>query len=215
MKIKWLGHASFLITSEDGLRVITDPYSVGGGISYGKIQESADIVTVSHRHGDHSNVAAVKGKPEILNTPGKKSVRGIDFQGITSYHDDSGGRHRGENIIFCFTLDGTKVCHLGDLGHQLSNSQISEIDKVDILLIPIGGHFTIDASGAGMICSRLNPGVVIPMHYRTARCEYPIAGVEDFIKGKKNVRQLDSAEVEFKRDQLSSETEIVVLKHAL
>lgn len=215
MKIKWLGHASFLITAEDGLRIITDPYSVGGGISYGEIHESADIVTVSHGHYDHNNVAAVKGKPEVLNTLGKKSARGIDFQGIPSYHDESGGRQRGENIIFCFTVDGMKVCHLGDLGHQPDNSQFSAIDKVDVLLVPVGGYFTIDARGAGMICEKLDPKIVIPMHYRTDKCDLNISGVEDFVKGKKNVRKMDSAEVELKKDQLSGETEIVVLKHAL
>lgn len=218
MRIKWLGHASFLITTEKGLKIITDPYSVGGGISYKKIEESADIVTVSHKHGDHDNVATVKGRPEVVNAPGRRNVKGVDFQGINSYHDDTGGRQRGKNIIFCFSVDGIKVCHLGDLGQQLDASQITEIteiDKVDILLIPVGGHFTIDAKGAGKICQKLNPKVVIPMHYKTAKCEYPIAGVDDFIKGKNNIRQLDVAEVEFQKDQLPSETEIVVLKHAL
>lgn len=215
MKIKWLGHASFLIKSEDGLKIITDPYTVGGGISYANIQESADIVMVSHGHGDHSNVAAVKGKPEILKTPGKKSARGVDFQGIPSYHDEAGGKQRGENIIFCFTLDGMKVCHLGDLGQQLDSSQIAGIGKVDILMIPVGGYFTIDAKGAGIICEKLNPRAVIPMHYRTSKCDFPIAGVDDFIMGRKNVRQPDTAEVEFKGDQLPGETEIIVLKHAL
>lgn len=214
MKIKWLGHASFLMTSEKGLKIITDPYSVGGGINYARIEEGADIVTVSHKHGDHDNVTAVKGKPQIVDALGKRSVKGMDFQGIPSYHDNAGGRQRGSNIIFCFNVDGIRVCHLGDLGQQLDSSQITEIDEVDILLIPVGGHFTIDAKDADKVCQKLNPRVAIPMHYKTAKCEYPIAGVDDFIKGKENVRQLNAAEVDFKKDQLPSETEIVVLKHA-
>jgi L-ascorbate metabolism protein UlaG (beta-lactamase superfamily) len=212
--IKWLGHSSFLITSEKGLKIITDPYSIGGGISYARIEESADIVTVSHKHGDHNNIAAVKGKPEAVNAPGKRSVKGIDFRGIHSYHDDAGGRQRGSNIIFCFTVDEMKICHLGDLGQQLDASQITEIGEVDILLLPIGGYFTIDARGAGKICEKLNPRIAIPMHYKTAKCDYPIAGVDDFIKGKKNVRKLDTAEVYLKKDRLSDKTEILVLKHA-
>jgi L-ascorbate metabolism protein UlaG (beta-lactamase superfamily) len=215
MKIKWLGHASFLITSEKGLKIITDPYSVGGGINYNQIEESADIVVVSHKHGDHDNVAAVKGKPEVVSTSGKRSVKKVDFIGIPSYHDEAKGKQRGANIIFCFTVDGMRICHLGDLGHQPDASQIAEINMVDILFIPVGGHFTIDAKNASKVCEKLNPRVVIPMHYKTTKCEYMIAGVDDFLKGKRNVRQLDVAEVEFRKDQLPIKTEIVVLKHAL
>jgi len=215
VRIKWLGHASFLITAEDGLKIITDPYSVGGGISYGAIEEAADIVAVSHKHGDHYNVAAVKGKPEVIDSPGSRIVRGIDFHGIPSYHDDAGGRQRGQNIIFCMTVDEMRICHLGDLGHQLDASQIAEINGVDILLIPVGGYFTIDAKVASNVCEKLGPGVVIPMHYKTAKCDYPISGVEDFLKDKKDVRQPNVAEVEFKKDGLPATTEIIVLKHAL
>ncbi len=215
MKIKWLGHASFLITSEEGLKIITDPYSVGGGINYGKIQETADIVVVSHDHPDHGNVAAVKGKPEVVSTLGSRRVKGIEFKGIASYHDEAKGRQRGPNIIFCFTVDGVRICYLADLGHQLDASQITEIGGVDILLIPVGGFYTIDAKGAAKVCEQLSPKVVIPMHYKTAKCDYPISGVDDFLKGRKNVRRLDVAEVEFKKEQLPSATETVVLKHAL
>jgi len=215
MKVKWLGHASFLITSEEGLKIITDPYSVGGGINYGRIEESADIVLVSHKHGDHDNVATVKGKPAIVNAPGKRNIKGVDFQGIPSYHDEVKGKQRGQNLIFCFNLDGIRICHLGDLGHQLDGSQIADINGVDILLIPVGGHFTLDARDASKICEKLNPGVVIPMHYKTNKCEYMIAGVNDFLKGKTDVRQLNTAETEFQKKLLPLKTEIVVLKHAL
>jgi L-ascorbate metabolism protein UlaG (beta-lactamase superfamily) len=215
MKIKWLGHASFLITSEKGVKIITDPYSIGGGIDYGRIEEVADIVTVSHKHGDHDNVAAVKGKPEVVSTVGSRRVKEIDFKGIASYHDEATGRQRGANIIFCFTLDGIMICHLGDLGHQLDASQMAEIGEVDILLLPVGGVYTIDAKGATKVCQKLNPKVVLPMHYKTAKCGYPIARVDDFLQGRKNVRHLNASETEFKKEQLPSATETVVLKHAL
>ena len=215
MNVKWLGHASFLVTSEKGVKIITDPYSTGGGIDYGRIEEVADIVTVSHKHGDHDNVAAVKGKPEVVSTVGSKRIKGVDFKGIPSYHDEAAGRQRGPNVIFCFTLDEMRICHLGDLGHQLDASQIAEIGEVDILLLPVGGVYTIDAKGATKVCEKLNPKVVIPMHYKTAKCGYPIAGVDDFLQGRKNIRQLNDSEAEFKKDQLPSATETVVLKHAL
>jgi L-ascorbate metabolism protein UlaG (beta-lactamase superfamily) len=215
MKIKWLGHASFLITSEKGLKIITDPYSLGGEIEYGRIEEAADIVTVSHKHSDHNNVAAVKGKPEVVNTAGSKRVKGVDFKGIPSYHDEAKGGQRGANIIFCFTLDGIRICHLGDLGHQLDAPQMAEIGEVDVLLLPVGGVYTIDAKGAAKVCDKLNPKVVLPMHYKTAKCGYPIAKVDDFLQGRKNVRHLNASETEFKKEQLPSATETVVLKHAL
>lgn len=213
MKIKWLGHASFLITSDTGTKIITDPYTPGMGISYGEIKESADIVLVSHGHGDHNNVAAVKGNPEVVKEAGSKTVKGIATKGIATHHDASGGSQRGSNIIFCFTVDGMRLCHLGDLGHPLTDAQAAEIGAVDILLIPVGGFFTIDAAVATQVCEKLKPKVVIPMHYKTAKCGYPIAAVDDFLKGRKDVTKPDKSEVELKKDKLAPGT--IVPQHAL
>jgi L-ascorbate metabolism protein UlaG (beta-lactamase superfamily) len=215
MKVKWLGHSCFLVTSRDGLRVITDPYVVGGSINYSPIEETADIVTVSHGHDDHSNVSAVQGKPEVVRGNGTKTAKGIQFRGITTYHDASQGTQRGPNTVFCFTIDDIKLCHLGDLGHVLSPGQVNEISTVDILLTPVGGFYTIDASTASQVCDQLKPKVVIPMHFKTPKCAYPIAGVNDFLKGKKNVRRIDDSEVEFERENLPAATEIVLLQPAL
>lgn len=215
MKLKWLGHSSFLITSEEGTKIITDPYATGGGINYGEIKEAADIAVVTHAHSDHNNVAAVRGRPQVVRGAGSQEAKGINFKGIASFHDDAGGRQRGPNTIFCFTMDGIRLCHLGDLGHQLSGEQAADIGQVDVLLIPVGGRFTIDAPGATQVMERLKPRVVIPMHYKTDRCAYPISGVDSFIKGKANVQGMERAEVEFKPEQLPPATEIVVLQHAL
>jgi L-ascorbate metabolism protein UlaG (beta-lactamase superfamily) len=215
MKIKWLGHASFLITSDSGVRVITDPYNRGGGIAYGQIQETADIVTVSHKHQDHNNVGAVKGKPVVIDAPGARNVKGIEFLGIPSYHDGAKGAQRGSNIMFCFTVDDFRVCHLGDLGHELDAGKVKEIGAVDVLFIPVGGFYTIDAREATSVCEALKPKVVIPMHVKTAKCDYPITGVEDFLKGRKNVSRMAASETEIKKDKLPAETETIVLQHAL
>ena len=215
MKVKWLGHASFLITSQDGTRVITDPYAVGMGISYGEIREAADIVTVSHEHGDHNNVAAVSGSPDVVRDAGIRDARGIEFTGVASFHDDAGGSERGPNTIFCFAVDGVKLCHLGDLGHPLSAEQAAEVGDVDVLLAPVGGFFTIDAGVATQIIEMLKPRVVIPMHFSTDKCAYPIAAVDDFLKGKSNVRRVDGSEVEFTKDELPPPTEVVVLRSAM
>jgi L-ascorbate metabolism protein UlaG (beta-lactamase superfamily) len=215
MKIKWLGHACFLITSNGGVRIITDPYAVGGGIQYAPVTEAADVVTVSHDHGDHSNVSAVQGKPEVVRDSGKKAAKGIQFKGIVTSHDASQGTQRGSNTVFCFTIDDLKLCHLGDLGHVLSPGQVTQIGAVDILFVPVGGLFTIDATVAGQVCDQLKPRVIIPMHFKTPKCAYPIAGVEDFLKGKKNVRKIAGSEVGFEREKLPAATEIVLLQSAL
>ena len=215
MKVKWLGHASFLITSETGTKIITDPYNVGSGLSYGEIRESADIVTVSHDHGDHNNVAAVKGNPQVVKGAGAKEAKGIKFRGVSTYHDEAQGGQRGPNTIFCFEVDGMKVCHLGDLGHALSDKEVAEVGKVDVLLIPVGGFFTIDARVATAVSGKLAPKVIIPMHVKNDKCAYPLATVDDFTRGKSGVTQPGASEVEFKPGKLPAATQIVVLKPAL
>ncbi|MFC1987226.1 MBL fold metallo-hydrolase [Chloroflexota bacterium] len=236
MKIKWLGHASFLITSDAGTKIITDPYTPGGlGLNYGEIKESADIVTVSHGHGDHNNVAAVRGNPKIIKDTttwvipvvtvgtgipelprGSKEIKGMGFNAIPTYHDDAGGNKRGNNNMFCFEVDGIRICHLGDLGHPLSDKQAAELGKVDVLLIPVGGNFTIDAGAATEVCTKLKPKVIVPMHYKNERCSsFPVAGVDEFLKSKKGVIRPDTSEIELKKDGLPATSQIIVLKPAL
>jgi len=213
MKIKWLGHACFMITSDAGTKLITDPYQPDEALTYGEINESADIVTVSHDHFDHNNVAAVRGSPEVVR--GTTEIKGIEFKGIPCYHDDAGGRLRGKNTIFCFEVDGIRVCHLGDLGHLLSDKQVAEVGVVDILLIPVGGYFTIDARVATQVCNQLKPKVVIPMHWNNKWSIPEIANVDEFLQGKGDVSQLSASEVEFKQGELPATTQIIVLKSAL
>ena len=215
MKIKWLGHASFLITSSEGIRIITDPYETGMGIDYGPIQETADVVLVSHQHPDHNNVKAVKGNPTSITETGTKAARGIEFTGIPTYHDAEKGKQRGNNTVFTFTVDGIKTCFLGDLGHPLSSDEASTFGEIDVLMIPVGGFFTIDAEAASKVCDTLKPKVVIPMHCKTDKCQYPIASVEDFLQGKQNCRRENGSEVDLSKEKLPQETEIVVLKPAL
>lgn len=214
MKIKWLGHAAFLITSDSGLRIITDPYDTGrGDLRYGEIKEMADIVTVSHEHSDHNNVAAIKGKPRVLRSSAK--VDGMQFTAIPAFHDESGGRQRGKDTIFCFEVEGVKVCHAGDLGHKLTDNQVKEIGAVDVLMLPVGGYYTIDSKMATQVAEQLKAKIVIPMHFKNERNDFPIAPVEDFLKGKKDAKQLNSSEVEIKADKLPAATQVWVLQPAL
>jgi len=215
MKIKWLGHASFMIISDSEIKIITDPYLTGGNLSYGEIRESADVVTVSHDHSDHNNVAVVSGNPKVVSKAINTDIRGIKLNGIPCYHDDAQGKQRGKNILFCFEVDGIRVCHLGDLGHPLSDKEVAELGKVDILLIPVGGFYTIDARVAGQVCDRLKPKVIIPMHFKNNKCTYPIAGVDEFLRDKRWVEHSNTSEVEFKPEELRTTTQIIVLKPAL
>ena len=212
MKVKWLGHASFLITAGDGTTIITDPYAPDERLKYAPINESADIVTVSHGHGDHANVSAVKGSPDVVEGSGTHQVKGIAINGVPTYHDDQSGSQRGPNVIFRLNVDGVNVCHLGDLGHPISQVQTDEIGEVDVLLLPVGGFFTIDAAVATQVAGLIKPRVVIPMHFRNPKCDFPIADVEPFLANKQSVSRPDSSEVEFQKESLPTDTEVIVLK---
>jgi len=217
MKVKWLGHASFLITSDKGVKIITDPYTPGVfGLEYKPIKEPADVVTMSHSHDDHNNVNSIPGKPQIIKSAGKNQAKGMEFRGTASCHDECGGKERGDNTIFTFTVDDMKVCHLGDLGRVLTDKEIAEIGKVDVLMIPVGGFFTIDAAAADKVIAQLKPKVVIPMHFQTDRCpKFPVANADPFLKGKKNVKKIDGSVVELKANQLPKDTQIYVFKPAM
>jgi len=214
MKIRYLGHASFLITTNNGTRIIADPYTVNERIKLAPVTETADIVTISHEHGDHNNIASVKGNPQGIRGAGKWNIKGVEIQGIAAFHDNAGGKSRGANTIFCITVDGIKVCHLGDLGHMLSDAQVAEMGKVDVLLTPMAGNYTLDAATATELMNKLMPAVTVPMHYRNPKVDYPVATVDAFTSGKKNVITSDGSELELEKGKLPKD-EIVVLKPAL
>ena len=212
MQIKYLGHSSFLVISKDGTRIITDPYHAAEEFTLADIDESADIVTVSHQHPDHNNAAGIKGNPTVISGPEK--VKGIEFKTVDSFHDCVSGKERGPNLIFVFEVDGITLCHLGDLGHQLDQQQISAIGAVDVLFVPVGGGFTVDAKGAEEVYRSVDPKMVIPMHYKSAGLPF-LADVSEFLEGKENVTESDSSAIEVEPSGLPKPTSIVVLKAAL
>jgi L-ascorbate metabolism protein UlaG (beta-lactamase superfamily) len=218
MKIKWYGHAAFLITSNQGVKIITDPYesgAYGGQLAYGKIKDQADIALTSHDHADHNDAKSLPGSPQVVKGSGAQKVKGMSFKGVATYHDPSKGSERGTNTIFTFSVDGLNVCHLGDLGHVLTDKELAEVGPVDILFIPVGGYFTIDSKEATRVGEQIRPKVLIPMHFKTEKCGFPIAPVEDFLKGKTNIKRVKASEVTFDQTSLPSKMEIVVLDHAL
>lgn len=217
MKIKWCGHACFLITTDGGIKILTDPYEPGGyngALAYGKVQDEIDLVLVSHDHPDHNYTQGLKGRVKVIKGAGKHHVQGMEFKGIATYHDTSQGKERGNNVIFCCEADGINLCHLGDLGHLLRDKELTEIGKVDILFIPVGGFYTIDAKEASEVMQSIAPKITIPMHFKTKKCGFPITGVEDFIRDKSNSKKTGKSEVEITKASLPQD-EIWVLEHAL
>jgi len=218
MKIKWYGHSAFLITSDQGTKIITDPYepgAFGGQLSYGKIKDQVDIVLTSHDHADHNYTKDLPGTPHVVKGSGSKTIKGVSMKGVSTYHDSSKGSERGANTIFTLKIDNIQLCHLGDLGHLLSDKELAEIGPVDILLIPVGGFFTIDPKEATRVAEQIKPKILIPMHFKTEKCGFPIASVEDFLKGKINTKRPKASEAAFDKTTLPQQMEIVVLEHAL
>ncbi len=214
MKIKWLGHACFLIEGEKG-RLITDPYDES--IPYRPPDFDADVVTVSHDHFDHNAVGRVKGRPTVVRGEGVHSASGIRFQGIASFHDESGGTKRGANTIFAFEIEGIRMAHLGDLGETLSEEQAEVLSDVEVVFIPVGGHYTIGAGEAAALLNRLpSLRVVIPMHYKTDRLgdDFPIAPVENFAGMVQNIKHIGSSEVALSRESLPAQTEVWILDYS-
>jgi L-ascorbate metabolism protein UlaG (beta-lactamase superfamily) len=210
-KVRWHGHACFEVSSA-GVTVVTDPHD---GLSLGlpAPKASADAVLISHDHFDHANGSRLVSKPDaaVVKGPGVHEVKGVEVKGVASFHDDSGGSKRGPNTIYVFELDGIRFCHLGDLGHPLTPSQVAEVGKVDVLFVPVGGVFTVDADAAWRVVEQLKPRLVVPMHFKVPGLKLGIAGVEPFLKGRPNVKRLDASELEVSREGLPAETTIVVL----
>ncbi|MBN1253710.1 MAG: MBL fold metallo-hydrolase [Deltaproteobacteria bacterium] len=218
MKITWYGHASFLITTAKGIKIITDPYepgAFGGELQYGPISDEADIVTVSHDHADHNYVQGLPGKPQVIKGAGRHEIKGVVVEGFSAFHDASQGSQRGANIIFTFLTDDIRVCHLGDLGHVLSDNDIKNIGQIDVLMVPVGGAFTIGAKEASTVVGQLRPKLIFPMHLKTAKCNIPIEPVDTFLQGKKDVQRLDESSFIFTKEDLKTGLGIVVLQPAL
>ena len=206
MKIKFIGHSCFLITTGDGTRVITDPYEPAcydGALKYRPIEDPADVVLVSHQHPDHCGSAGVPGSPRVVDRAGRVAVGDVEVAGVPVWHDTSGGAERGSNIVFRIQADGLAVCHLGDVGHPLDEETAGKIRPVDVLLLPVGGHFTADEKAVDDILGVLNPTLAIPMHYKTAGCDFPIAPVESFLRGREGVSRPGASEVALKAGEVS------------
>ena len=218
MEIKYIGHSCFRIKGKDTVAV-TDPFeSKSVGLPMAKL--GADIVTVSHDHTDHNKAELVDGtprrsKPMVVRETGEYEVGGMCVIGTEVFHDEENGAARGKNIVFTFLVDGLIVCHLGDLGHKLSDDQVEDIGQVDILLVPVGGVFTLGPAKAVEVVEQLSPSIVIPMHYKREGMSgefESLSTVDEFVT-KVGLGQAKRAEsLKLSKDELPEDTELYILE---
>ncbi|MCX6004473.1 MAG: MBL fold metallo-hydrolase [Chloroflexi bacterium] len=210
MDITWLGHSCFRIKGKEAV-LVTDPCPPETGYTLGKIQ--AGIVMVSHLHPGHSAVDVIQGDCRVIKGPGEYEVKDTYVTGIATFHDDAKGKKSGKNTIYVIEIDGVTLCHLGDLGHALSPEMIGELGNINVLFIPVGAHSTISASVAADLVRNMNPGFVIPMHYKTADEKADLDFPEKFLKEVGIKEAATQAKLVVTRTNIPSATQIVVLDY--
>jgi len=219
MNITWYGHSCFKIQTKphrgsEDITIFTDPFDKRIGLR--PPQGNANIITISHSHYDHNNATALKGEPSIIDAPGEYSIKNIQIEGVDSFHDKKEGSERGRNAIFIIKSEDLKICHLGDLGHILSEDQVEKIGDIDVLMIPVGGKYTISPKEAENVVSQLEPKIILPMHYKIK--DLKIEGLEDEkrfcaeigISVEKNVSKLNIR----KKDLDEMENKIILMSIA-
>lgn len=220
MKLTYYGHASFLLEA-DGTSILIDPFNEQVGYPFPNVAPAA--VAISHDHFDHQHVQVAKGSPRVirgLKSGGKdwadvkEQIGSVRLTTVRTYHDTSQGAERGKNAMLVFDVEGMRVVHAGDLGHTLSQDQVTTLGRVDVLIIPVGGYYTVGPKEADVVIGQLRPKVVIPMHYKTEfNKDWPIGTVDDFLRGKAKVKKLDRSAT-LTPAALPKEPEIWVLGHA-
>ena len=210
MDITWYGHSCFRL-SERGVTIVADPPSDDMGYDRPRIR--ADVLTISHEHPGHNNRIGFRGGPRVFDGPGEYEVKDVFITGIATYHDNRRGATRGRNTVFLFEFGGITVCHLGDLGHVPSQTQVEALSDVNVLLIPVGGLHTIDASKAAEVISLIEPNLVIPMHYKTPVEKAKLDTVSKFLKEMGLASIPPVPELKVTKSSLPQETEVVLLDY--
>lgn len=213
MLIQHIGHAEFLMETENGIRIVTDPYDAGCGYPVRPVE--AGIALISHHHHDHDAVENLKGKPQVIDRAGTYTpAAGVRITAVRAYHDDAQGAKRGETLLFLIEADGLRIAHLGDLGETLNTEQISTLKNPDILMIPVGGFYTIDGRQAKATAEQLNAKIVLPMHYKTEyNAEWPISGAEVFLEGYAKEDVCENAEaLRVTKEDMICQPKVVLFK---
>jgi len=213
MTITWYGHSCFKIINQGGhLTIITDPFDKNIGLN--PPRGTADILMVSHEHNDHNNIKAISNSPFIINNPGEYDIKGVRIIGCSSFHDKKQGEERGLNTIYLIKMDKIRLCHLGDFGQEkLTDKQLEAIGNVDILMIPVGGIYTINAQEAAKIAKQIEPRLIIPMHYKMPNLKIHLDDLSEFLKeiGLEKKTAVDKLTLK-KKDLIGKEMEVVVFK---
>jgi L-ascorbate metabolism protein UlaG (beta-lactamase superfamily) len=210
MEIVWLGHSCFRIRAREAT-VITDPCPPSSGYTIGK--PTADVVTISHAHEDHTYTKAVAGKPTVLTDPGEYEIHGAFITGVPTYHDEEKGAARGANLAFVIEMEEIKVCHLGDLGHAPSADQAEELSGADVLLIPVGGDSTIDGAKAAEIVALLEARLVIPMHYKTDVSKGALEPPDRFLKEMQVTTIEPQPKLQLSKSTIPQDTQVMLLDY--
>jgi len=211
VRVRWLGQAFFLLTDAGGRRLAIDPFDPAA-FDYPPAQVSADAVLVTHEHHDHNHVGAVAGEPRIVRGPGGVGEHDLGFasvRGVAAWHDEERGARRGPNTIYRVELGGLAFVHVGDLGHLLSAGQVTKLAPVDVLFVPLGGHFTLEPERVPALIESLGPRLTVGMHFGN-RCtrRLPLAPVETFARGRKDVRAIPGPEFELEPAALPAGPEV-------
>ncbi|MGD0795646.1 MAG: MBL fold metallo-hydrolase [Dehalococcoidales bacterium] len=206
--ITWLGLSCFRIRGSQAI-IITDPFPPESGYTLGK--QTADIVTVSHQHPSHSYVQGIGGPPRIVKGPGEYEISGVLILGLTTYHDAVKGQSRGKNTSYLLEVDGMTICHLGDIGHVIGDEPLEEMGKIDILMLPVGGVTTITADMAAETIRKVEPKVVLPMHYKTPGSKRELEPVETFLKEMGQGAIEPRPKLNINKNSLPLTTQVVIL----
>ena len=216
MLIQWFGQACFKLSTKPGpngeVTVIFDPFdSAKVGLTLPKL--TADVVAVTHDHFDHNHVAAVGGEYFLVNGPGEYEAKQTFFYGIAGWHDNTQGAERGANTMYLFESEGISVAHLGDIGQiELNDNQLEFLEGADVLLIPVGGVYTVNAKQAHELVNQIEPRIVIPMHYKLPGLKIELEAVDKFVKELGLTPQYEDKFRLAKKDLHQEETKLVVLK---
>jgi len=215
MTIVWHGQSLFEILTSRGknneVKIVIDPFSQELGLRLPKLE--ADIVLNTHDHYDHNNIKAVSGSPFLIEGPGEYEIKEVFIQGISAFHDESYGKERGKITIYTIEAEDLRLCHLGDLGQrELADEQLEKIGEIDILMIPVGGNYTIGAKEALKIMSQIEPKIIIPMHYSLPKLKPKLDGVDKFLKtiGVKKLEPVNKLTVK-KKDLTEEEAKVILL----
>lgn len=209
MQIIWFGHSCFLIKTSIGKRILIDPFD--NTLGYNNDFPKSDLITISHTHFDTSCIKAPNKTTKIINESGNYNIDSFNIEGFNSFHDKCNGLKRGTNIIYTFKNDKYSICHLGHLGHIPSPLTLEKLKNIDILLIPIGGHFTIDGFEATKLCKLISPKLVIPMQYKTNTTSLYLDDPKNFIISMKHIKKINSNILDISSLYSNHECECILL----